>query len=81
MSRTIFIYGSGLHECPWYLFLNVGLGKKKPPLLCQQFIRYNVIVCLQRANNGALSVQNDLTLKQVCKGKALIPTAEFIQVS
>lgn len=61
-----------------YFLMQVFLKRKQ--LFCKQFTWYNTSVCLWKANNGALSIQNDLTLNQVCKGREMIPIAEFIHV-
>lgn len=62
-----------------YFLLQVFLKRKQ--LFCKQFAWYNTSICLQRANNGILSVQNEFTLKRVCKGREMIPIAESIHVS
>lgn len=70
MSCSIFIYVSGLHECPWYLLFNADLFKNTKQLFVrEQLVWYNRRICLHSANNGALSVPQERALKHAKAGE------------
>lgn len=73
MSCSIFVYVSGLDECPWYLLFNADLFKNTKQLfLCKQLVWYNRSICLHSANNGALSVPQESALKHAKAAERLL---------